>query len=238
MKSKKLITIIGIILLITGCGNSFMICSLNPFYLEKNMVLSSSIEGNWTGISLPAKSDSNKSVGYTWHMTDTTSWQINRHVFVEQLKAKSGKDSTVYKPQQFYLVKLMGNRADSAQYQFKLVLFRINGMLYGDFSPWEIEALKTSRMATENLFEVHTLARIQVKNNQLDLSWLGSDYMKDMIEKKRVRIKYHYVQEAKRLLLTATSEELTHMIEKYGHQTRFIDWENQAARLKLTRLKQ
>jgi hypothetical protein len=61
--------------------------------------------------------------------------------------------------------------------------------------------------------------------------------MKEMIEKKRVRVKYKYVPDAGRLLLTASSESLTEMIEHYAHQKRFIDWENQPAMLKLNRIK-
>jgi hypothetical protein len=91
-------------------------------------------------------------------------------------------------------------------------------------------------MAEENYFTVHTLARINTNNKQFNISWLGSDYMRDMIEKKRVRIKYRYVHDAKRLLLTASSDELTQMLESYADQTRFIDWQDQPAMLKLTRL--
>lgn len=237
MKPKKIFFILGIIIFITGCSDFIMICSLNPFYIEKNIVLSPAIEGNWTAHLKPAKSDSNEN-NNIWQLADTSLWRITQYVFEEKQKAKSGKDSTVLKPQKFYIMKLMGNPPDSAHYQFKLVLFRINEALYGDFSPWEIQALKNSRMAKENYFTVHTLARINVKNGQINLSWLGSDYMKEMIEKKRVRIKYRYVRDAGRLLLTASSEDLTHMIEKYGHQARFIDWDEQPAMLKLTRLNQ
>ena len=91
-------------------------------------------------------------------------------------------------------------------------------------------------MAKENYFTVHTLARISFRNKQLFVSWLGDEYMKEMIEKKRVRIKYRYVPDAGRLLLTASSEELTAMIERYADQKRFIDWEDQNAMLKLNRI--
>ena len=91
-------------------------------------------------------------------------------------------------------------------------------------------------MAKENYFTVHTLARVTIQNRQLQLSWLGSDYMKGMIEGKRVRIKYRYVSDAGRLLLTASSEELTAMLERYASEKRFIDWEDQPAMLKLNRI--
>jgi hypothetical protein len=240
MKPKKLLVIIGIILFIGGCSDFFMICSLNPFYLEKNVVLAPEMEGNWSANSLRAKSDTTKKKEYTvWQLADTVSaWQIKQFISEQTVKTKRGKDSTVFKPQNFYVVKLMANNPDSIQYQYKLVLFRIKGFLYADFSPYETQAIEDSRMAKENYLTVHTLARVTFQNNQFAVSWLGSDYMKDMIEKKRVRIRYRYVPDAKRLLLTASSEELTHMLERYGNETRFIDWQDQPAMLKLTQIDQ
>lgn len=237
MKYRKLLIITGIILFFSGCSDFFMICSLNPFYLEKNVTLSPEIEGNWSAHPIQSKSDSTKKNSSHWEISDTTSvWRINRFISVEKVKTKQGKDSTVLKPQNHYVVKLTGNNPDSAQYQFQLVLFRINNNLYADFSPRETAAIKNSRMAKENYFTVHTLARVNVQNKQLFVSWLGSEYMKDMIEKKRVRIKYRYVHDAGRLLLTASSEELSAMIERYAAEKRFIDWEDQPAMLKLNRI--
>jgi hypothetical protein len=237
MKLRKLLIISGILLFIAGCSDFMMICSLNPFYLDKNVVLAPEIEGNWSIKTIQSKKDSTNKNKSQWEKVDTTSvWRINRFISEEKVKTKKGIDSTVLKPQNFYVVKLSGNNPDTIRYQFHLTLFRINGILYGDFSPREIADIRNSRMATENYFKVHTLARIQVKNKQLFASWLGADYMKGMIEDKRVRIKYRWVPDAKRLLLTASSEELTSMIDRYANQKRFIDWDDQPAMLKLTRI--
>ena len=238
MKLRKLLVASGILLFISGCSNFCMICSLNPFYLDKNVVLAPEIEGNWSAHQVLNKSDSkDKNISH-WDDIDTLSvWRINRFISEEKIKTKRGVDSTIYKPQNHYVVKLTSNNPDSAQYQFSLVLFRINDILYGDFSPREIPAIQNSRMAKENYFTVHTLARITIRNKQLKVSWLGADYMKGMIEEKRVRIKYRYVPDAGRLLLTASSEELTRMIERYADEKRFIDWEDQLAMLKLNRIK-
>jgi hypothetical protein len=237
MKLRKLLIVTGILLFISGCSDFMMICSLNPFYIDKNITLSPEIEGNWSVHPLQSKKDSTEKNSSMWAKTDTTSiWRINRFISVEKVKTKKGTDSTVFKPQNFYVVELTGNSSDTARYQFRLIFFKINGILYGDFSPRELTAIKESRMAKENYFTVHTLARIQIKQKQLFVSWLGADYMKSMIENKRVRIKYHYVPDAGRLLLTASSEELTAMIERYADQKRFIDWEDQPAMLKLNRI--
>ena len=237
MKPRKLLIAFGIFLFISGCSDFCMICSLNPFYLDKNITLAPEIEGNWSAQPIQSKKDSNDNNSSHWESADTTSvWRINQFISEEKVKTKRGIDSTVYKPQNFYVVKLTGNNPDTARYQFHLTIFKINGLLYGDFSPREITAIKNSRMAKESYFTVHTLARIQVRNKQLFVSWLGADYMKDMIESKRVRIKYRYVPDAGRLLLTASSEELTKMIERYADEKRFIDWEDQPAMLNLNRI--
>jgi hypothetical protein len=215
-----------------------MICSLNPFYLEKNISIVSGIEGKWLAQPVKAKSDTtSQDKPHVWELADTASvWRINRVISEEKIKTPKGKDSTVFRPQNFYSAKLTGNTSDTSRYQFRLVLFRINGALYGDFSPLEITDIQSCRMAKESYFKVHTLARIKVQDKQLSVVWLGSDYMRGMIEKKRVRIKYRYVPDAGRLLLTASSEELTSMIERYADQKRFIDWEDQPAMLKLNKI--
>lgn len=237
MKHRKLIIVFGILLFISGCSDFCMICSLNPFYLEKDVTLSPEIEGNWSAHVIQSKKDSTEKNSSHWEALDTTSiWRIKQFVSEEKVKTKHGVDSTVFKPQNHYVVKLTGNNPDTARYQFHLTIFRINGVLYGDFSPREIPAIQKSRMARENYFTVHTLARIQVQNKQLFVSWLGNDYMKGMIEDKRVRVKYRYVPDAGRLLLTASSKDLTEMIERYAAEKRFIDWEDQLAMLKLNRI--
>ena len=116
------------------------------------------------------------------------------------------------------------------------MLFRVNSHLYADFAPNNKDALLKSKLASNSFLEMHTLAHVDLKDQQMKLSWLGADCMKDMIEKKRVRVNYHYVREVKRLMLTAASEDLTTMIERYGDQPRFINWDDQQAKLELNRL--
>jgi hypothetical protein len=237
MKLRKLLVVSGILLFISGCSSFVMICSLNPFFLKKNILLVPGIEGNWSAHPIQSKKDSTANNSSHWEMADTLStWSISQRIFQETQKTKQGKDSAVFKPQNDYVVKLVGSNPDTAKYQFNMVIFKINNVLFADFCPYEFTAIKGSRMAKENFFTVHTLARITFQGKQLKISWLGADYMKGMIENKRVRIKYRYVPDAGRLLLTASSEDLTEMIARYADQKRFIDWDDQPAMLKLTRL--
>ena len=239
MKRKKLFLITGLLLLLIGCDNYYMICSLNPFYIEKNILLEPRIEGTWkVKNALPVKDTGSSSDSEIWGLADTTStWTIKRAISERVVKDKKGADSTTFKPENYYLARLTRS-ADSINYEFKVVLFRVNkGGLYADFIPNNKEELMKSKLATSSLFEVHTLAKVIVNNNQIKLSWLGADCMKDMIEKKRVRVNYQFVKEANRFILSASSSDLTGMIERYADQPRFIDWGNQKAQLELTNSK-
>lgn len=238
MSSPKKILLIGLVLLLAGCSDFFMICSLNPFYLEKNIKLVPEIEGRWGAIPvrMMAKSDKEDSDD-VWKQMDTTAvWTIERVINKETRKTKQGIDSVVFNPTDHYRVKLLSSLSDSTMYQFKMVLFEVNKGLYADFMPVESTGLEKSRFAAESYFKIHTLARINMIDRQLRISWLGAEQMKEMIEEKRVRVNYRWVSQAKRLLLTGSSEQLTGMIERYADESRFIDWERQPAMLKLNRI--
>ena len=237
MKQKKLLMITGLLLLLIGCDNYYMICSLNPFYIEKNILLEPQIEGSWLAKAVQAPKDSSSSNdSEIWGLADTTAtWTIKRAISKWVVKDKNGVDSTTFKPENYYLAKLTRS-SDSTNYEFKVVLFRVNKGLYADFLPINKEGLLKSKLSSGSFFEVHTLARITLNNNQIGLSWLSGDCMKEMIEKKHVRVDYQWVQETRRFVLTASSNELTSMIDRYADQSRFIDWENQKAQLELTRL--
>ena len=243
MKRKKILLLFGIILLISGCSDFFMICSLNPFYLDKNITLLPEIEGRWTALPLrlkhgkSGKEEEKKDSKEVWKMTDTTSvWKIERRIAKETKKTPRGKDSIIYTPLDFYTVQMVGTGADSSLYQLKMVLFTVNKQLYADFMPIDNTGLDKSRMAIESYFRIHTLARVSIHDHQTDLSWLGAEYMKEMIEKKRVRVNCQWNDGESRLLLTGSPEQLTGLIERYAGESRFVDWENQPAMLKLNRI--
>jgi len=235
--------LIGVILLLTGCTDFFMICSLNPFYLEKNIILLPEIEGRWSALPLritskqPEKNENKEDPKEVWKMTDTTSvWKIERRIEKETKKSSLGKDSVIYKTRDFYTVQMIGTAADSSLYQFKMVIFKVKNQLYADFMPTDNTGLDKSRMAIESYFRIHTLARLVIRDHQVEFSWLGAMYMKQMIENKRVRLNYRWNESESRLLLTGSPEQLTGMIERYAGEPRFIDWENQPAMLKLNRI--
>lgn len=243
MNRQRVLFLLLFILLVSGCTDFFMICSLNPFYLDKNVTMVPEIEGRWEASPLQISKNSKQSEKIektdVWDLTDTTSvWKIERRVIREKMKDKQGKDSVVFRPMDFYDVSLIRNSgSDSTKYSYKMVVFRIKNILFADFMPMGNTGLAKSRMAFENYFKIHTLARLNLRNNQPELSWLGAEYMKEMIESKRVRVDYRWVPEAKRLLLTGSSDQLTRMLSRYADQPRFIDWTQQPAQLRFNRIK-
>lgn len=238
MKRPRVLILIGIILLITGCSDFFMICSLNPFYLEKSITLVPEMEGRWSVQSIHPRKDSTKvDNSDIWKKADTTSvWKIERRIVRETIKTKLGKDSVAFRALNFYHVLLINPSSDSTTHHFKMVLFKVNKALFADFMPIENSGLENSRFASESYFTIHTLARIEIRNGKPVLSWLGADTMKEMIEKKRVRVSYRWAGDKGRLLLTGSSEQLSGMIDRYSSESRFIDWENQPAMLKMNRI--
>ena len=136
MKRKKLLLITGLLLLFIGCDNFYMIGSLNPFYIEKNVTLQSQIEGSWMAkAAQPAKSKNSSSDSEIWRLADTTStWTISRAIRKEVIKDKKGVDSTTWKPEKYYNAKL-SRTTDSTNYEFRVVLFHVKEGLYADFIP-------------------------------------------------------------------------------------------------------
>lgn len=235
MKQRKLLLLVGLLFLFMGCDNYYMICSLNQFYVDKNITYIDRIEGSWTAKSISPRNDAKSSSNWT-HTDTSTIWTIRRFISKEIVKTKNGKDSTLFMPQNYYTAQLT-SITDSVDYAFKVVLFRVKNNLYADFVPVNKEGLLKGLLITNSYFDVHTLARLTINNNQINLAWLGADCVKEMIEKKRVRVNYLWVKQTNKFLLSATSGELTDMIERYGNQERFIDWENQKAQLSLISLK-
>ncbi len=233
MKPIRILTIAGLIVLLAGCNDFFMVCSVNPFYTGKNIVIDPSMEGRWSSEPITAANSGNdKSV--VWKQADTIlTWKIERYISKDTYKDRNKKDSVSIQPRNYYLLKLQLPGTDSTSYEFKMVLFRVKGNLYADIMPLTNFAIEHSRMMKENFLLVHTLARINTEGKSRTLAWLSEQTMRKMIEEKHVRARYLYSSSVERFMLTGPSEQLTTMIERHGSEKRFIDWDNQPAFMKL-----
>lgn len=236
MKRKTPFLIAGLMLLFYGCDTYIMV-SLNPFYIEKQVIMDSRFEGSWkASIISPSKdkiSDQNENgpSTYKWLQADTVSaWVINKSTTTRDAE----RDGKINIPEKYYIAQLTGISDNT--YKFKVVLFQIKNFIYADFIPFGKEHLLKSALTANGFFEVHTLARLSIQDNQMQFQWLDADCIKQMIEQKRVRLKYRKVNNEDKFILTSSSADLTTMIEHYGDQSRFIDWEFQSAQMKLNRV--
>ena len=101
MLKRKLIPLTVLLLLFIGCDSYYLICSLNPFYLEKNIVLETRIEGSWLVKPILSGNESSSS---TWGLADTTStWNIKQFFSKWVVKSKKGVDSTTFKPENYLM---------------------------------------------------------------------------------------------------------------------------------------
>jgi len=210
-----------------------MICSLNPFYIAENVVVLPDFEGNWKVKTFhqPLISDTGQ-IQEFWRNYDTTMvWNIK--LGKSQKTDESAKEKMTENPESsiFYDLILKDEFSDSIFFSIRMVLFQVEQSLYADFTPQENEGLSKSRIVFENYFPVHTLAKVFKTEQGFRLSWLGAENMKEMIEDKRARVSYKWIQGTNRLLLTGSSKQLTDMIKRYAGDPRFIDWEKQPALL-------
>ena len=131
MRHKTKLIVMLLLLLASGCSEFFMICSLNPFYLDKNTLILPQVEDDWMAVPLRAKAGSEKNEpGDVWKHADTIStWRIERIVLKQTVKTSGGVDSTVMNPQNSYSVKLTGTFHDSVIYEFRMVRFRVKQMI-------------------------------------------------------------------------------------------------------------
>ena len=223
MKRLKYLLFLTPFLIMAGCDDYYMICSLNPFYLEKNIVLLPEIEGEW--LAKPYHSIHYSSNVSIWKTADSTlNWIVKR-------KLDGNKN-----PSNIYLVEMMRNKPDSLIFSFNMVVFKAKNEMYADFSIASNLATNNSRLTFENQYPVHTLAKIIICDGQIILSWLNDETMRAMIEEKRVRASYSWIKSANRFLLTGSSAQLSEMIERYCSEERFVDWEEQEAMMTLKRV--
>lgn len=240
MKRINSIIFFAFIILLTGCSEDALVCSVNPFYLDKNVVFIPEINGNW--FAKPIYPDSiYDDYKNPWEDTDTNSvWSIWRPTLIVNPEYPSETDTAVIYPYKHYSLTLK-NPTDSIDYQFILTLFKIENTLYADFLPSSIPSIEKSTLLRESINRgYHTLARVEMNDSLLILSWLSGYSMAEMIENKRVRTKFMWDAQRENfisIILTSNRKELTFMIQRYFNQKRFIDWTNQPAMIKLVKNK-
>lgn len=97
---------------------------------------------------------------------------------------------------------------------------------YMDFKPLPVEPSLTDGLFSFNYIYAHTFARYRVEGGRLFLEFIDGQYIQELIEKKRIRLKHEVINEDE-IILTASTEELRAFILKYEDDELLFDDEGE-----------
>ena len=186
-----------ILILSMAAMSSCLVSSLHPFFKKKDKFFDTTM------------------VGY-WMDGDSCIWTILPNMKTNMIMQPEKHDSsyviTYYEEEDKYAV-LTGT------------LFQLNSVKYVDFLPDPDEDHCTSDMTTFHHIPVHTLARVQYCKDSILLYWYGDDWLNELFEQNRIRIKHETVNSSDydRHVLTADTDELQKFIKKYANAPKTVE---------------
>ena len=172
--------------------SSCLVSSLHPFYKAKDKIYDSAMVGSWID-------------------SDSCIWVIEKNMVSEQFLGPEYPDST-YRMTYYEEEDMIG--------LFIGTLFELKGIQYLDFYPDPNEDHCASGLTGMHHFPTHTLARVQLDQDSLMMYWYGDEWLNELFEQNRIRIKHETVEISKdytRHLLTAPTEDLQKFIIKYAN---------------------
>jgi len=216
---------IYIVLLAMVAMTSCLVSSLHPFYKEKDIYFDPVMTGSWLD-------------------GDSCLWVIEANMASTGILSPEESDNK-YRITYYEEPEKAG--------VFVGTLFQINGVPYVDFYPDPDEDQCTTELTCWHHFPTHTLARIGMDHEGIMLYWYGEEWLTDLFEQNRIRIKHETVEigpDLTRHVLTAPTGDLQKFIIKYANSPKIgidvdkifargvtssdEDWEDSGAFLKLT----
>ena len=174
-----------------------LVSSLHPFFKPEDKIYAPAMEGHWID-------------------GDSSIWTISPDFYIESATGKKITDSTynvIYYEDDHSKAELMGT------------LFQLNGVDYVDFVPDPDEEHTRSEMTSWHHVPVHTLARVQYNKDSILIYWYGDEWLNELFEQNRIRIKHETVDafDYDRHVLTAGTEELQKFIKKYANDPKTVE---------------
>lgn len=211
MKTSKFTMLIVLAVLLNSC----IIKSLQPFYTKKSISYTEKIIGNWQ-----------ESETATWEIQsfkeefkkDSNTNKKNKSKFSEGVSKvfnaiiTKGNDSINEIYNNSYIAKYTKREKEA---YFIAMPFKIDNQYFLDFIPFMYDSKDTSQLTKEHLIVTHSVAKLDIKNNTINLSWLDEDKIKDLFKANKLRLKHENIGIEDDLILTATSEELYAFLKKY-----------------------
>jgi hypothetical protein len=185
-----------LVFLCSGC----IVQSLYPYYTQESRIALPEVAGKWQlvrelGSDLEAANKKAEEKGEK--ITVVTPWTIAART---PGPGVTGYDVTSYD---------RNNREGKLYATF----FTVDGQNYCDVMP-TAPPKEASRYWYYNVYSVHVLFRVELKDGLLRLRFLDRQWMEKAIEAKEVT--FPVVDKSRRILLNATAEEWKKFLEKYG----------------------
>lgn len=187
MKTRNLFIITILALFLSGC----LVLSFYPFYTEKDLFENDILTGKWID-------------------EDSLVWNFTHPVI------NTNTSETVNK--KTYNLNL-------ADYDFKntsynVNLFKLEKTYFLDFYIEKIENQTSQPSKSDvtwwslHLLPVHTIAKLTIVNDTLNISWFDIAWLEDQIKEKKIKIRHE--KNGENILLTANTKDLQKMISKYA----------------------
>jgi hypothetical protein len=125
---------------------------------------------------------------------------------------ENGKDTWTFQKSEEDHYKVVYTESGQSG-KFEVHLVKLGKFLFADFYPEEPEI--GNGFYRGHLLPVHTFARVRLEGDKLQLSMLDPDWLKEMIQQKKVRIP-HEVLNDEDFVLTAATEELQKLVQTYA----------------------
>lgn len=159
--------------------------SINGFYAKDDLTQDERIAGNWSQV-LDSNSDSN----------------TEKKILL--LFEKSGEYD-------YHLALTEGEKTNP----FVAYFFKLNGQLYMDLYPQLDTIQEINSYFSSHLVKAHSIAKIELTDENLKMVFMDSDNLKKIIIRKKVKSEYAVLTENDdQILLTGPTEEIRNLIVK------------------------
>jgi hypothetical protein len=168
--------------------------SLHPLYTKKDLILNNTIEGTW----ISNESEKDQSI-----------WEIEKYDGCGHCPG----------PQELYPTNIDGKLYSLTNIQFsdtvvfELYILKLGDYFYFDLYPHD-DYESDNELGNMHLFPVHTFAKVDIKNNTINIKQFDLEFLEELIRQNKIKISHE--KSGRNIILTAPTEELQKFVIKYA----------------------
>lgn len=161
--------------------------SLHPLYFDKDRITLDEIEGNWIS-------------------DEDDGWEFVKDKNQPSYTLRITEDTTG-----------LFRNSDIQTMFFEANIVKLGDTYFIDLYPGDNEEIENmADFLAIHLVPAHTFLKLEIVGDQLLIYYLSPDWLQNLIESHKIRIKHEVVDEDQ-IILTASTKELQKFITKYSH---------------------